>query len=315
MASSTSFVATNCSIPNGRKRVIGELTRGREIADQLRLMLRVHSSTASPTGIGLVGKVLDSFTRSISILRAAGVDSVDVSQVPVAGESRKRPGAAKKDRRGCYKRRRTAETWIKESSTLYEDGHAWRKYGQKVILNAKHPRNYFRCTHKFDQGCQASKQVQMTRDDPPLYRTTYYGQHSCKNLFNLSYMSHQIILDDQATYDDSSVILSFATSQPDKLGYDDHSVIDVPAAIKPEDRNIKLSPVSNLDYFASSTFDTCSGQLAAAFSSGSVDHGGDGFSSDVYSCTASTDHHHHSLEIDMMVDSVFEDFFEFDSLT
>ncbi|KAH0752520.1 hypothetical protein KY285_005668 [Solanum tuberosum] len=60
-----------------------------------------------------------------------------------------------KDQRGRYKRRRTLETSIKETSTLVYDGHAWRKYGQKKILNDKYPR----CTHKFDQGCQANKQL------------------------------------------------------------------------------------------------------------------------------------------------------------
>lgn len=36
--------------------------------------------------------------------------------------------------------RRTSQSWVRESSVLVDDGHAWRKYGQKVILNAKHPR-------------------------------------------------------------------------------------------------------------------------------------------------------------------------------
>ncbi|GFP87408.1 probable WRKY transcription factor 70 [Phtheirospermum japonicum] len=297
---------SSSTMPTDRKRVIGELTRGREMADQLRLMLRDQTG---PDARGLVGKVLDSFTRSILILGAAAGDSDEVSQAPAAaglkpedsGESCKRP-AAQKDRRGCYKRRRSLETWIKESSSLFEDGYAWRKYGQKVILNAKHPRNYYRCTHKYDQGCQASKQVQMCRDEPPLYRTTYHGQHSCKNILKQS--PHQIIID-AATQDDSPVIWSFGSGQPQdhyKLG-DGDLVID---AIKQENKEEENKDVklSNHDYF-----DTCS-QLAAAFSSGSADHGGDVLSSDVYSCTAST----HSMEFDMM-DSVFDDFLELESLT
>ena len=35
--------------------------------------------------------------------------------------------------------RKNSETWTAVSSTI-EDGHAWRKYGQKEILNAKFPR-------------------------------------------------------------------------------------------------------------------------------------------------------------------------------
>ena len=65
-------------------------------------------------------------------------------------------------------------------------------------------RNYFRCTHKIDQGCQATKQVQKIEDDPPKYRTTYYGRHTCKNLLKAS----QFILD--STSNDSSNLISFA---------------------------------------------------------------------------------------------------------
>nr|GEX81056.1 probable WRKY transcription factor 41 [Tanacetum cinerariifolium] len=40
------------------------------------------------------------------------------------------------------------------------DGHMWRKYGQKEILNAKYPREYYRCTYRNTHGCCATKQVQ-----------------------------------------------------------------------------------------------------------------------------------------------------------
>ncbi|KAI3472563.1 hypothetical protein Pfo_029087 [Paulownia fortunei] len=321
---SSSWVATGSSISTDRKRVIGELARGREIADQLRLMLRetgVDVTASVLPAQGLVGKILDSFTHSLSILCAGG-ESDEVSQVPAvmnspglkcedSGESCKTP--APKDRRGCYKRRRTSETWTKETPSLFEDGHAWRKYGQKVILNAKHPRNYFRCTHKFDQGCQASKQVQKIQDDPPLYKTTYHGQHSCKNLLFKS-SSHQIIID--GATQDSSIIWSFESREPD---YKPNSslVIDstaVKTAIKQENKEeyqIKSSSSpSDRDYFISpelTAFDTPA--HLAAFSSGS--DRGDVISSDVYSCTAST----HSMEMDMMVSSVFDDFLEFESLS
>lgn len=44
-------------------------------------------------------------------------------------------------------------------------------------------RCYFRCTHKYDQSCQAKKQVQRIQEDPPLYQTTYFRHHTCKNNF------------------------------------------------------------------------------------------------------------------------------------
>lgn len=87
-----------------------------------------------------------------------------------------------------------------------DDGHSWRKYGQKHILGAKHPRSaidsiagrkqsgvhlihrelisscraYYRCTYQNTQGCPAAKQVQRSDDDPLLFDVTYLGTHSCQ---------------------------------------------------------------------------------------------------------------------------------------
>lgn len=69
-------------------------------------------------------------------------------------------------------------------------------------------RNYYRCTHKYDQGCQATKQVQRVQDNPPLYKTTYYGNHTCRNLLN-----PDIILDPNSP-SDSSILLSFDNTLP-----------------------------------------------------------------------------------------------------
>ncbi|KAH9308742.1 hypothetical protein KI387_036653, partial [Taxus chinensis] len=60
-----------------------------------------------------------------------------------------------------------------------DDGHTWRKYGQKDILGAQHPRSYYRCTHKNDLGCLATKQVQRADDDPSFFEITYRGSHTC----------------------------------------------------------------------------------------------------------------------------------------
>jgi len=40
----------------------------------------------------------------------------------------------------CHQIRSSAPTWEKTASLLLDDGHTWRKYGQKMITNAK----YFR---------------------------------------------------------------------------------------------------------------------------------------------------------------------------
>ncbi|XP_060176656.1 WRKY DNA-binding transcription factor 70-like [Lycium barbarum] len=194
------------------EKIIGELNRGREFTCRLREMIKKpiededeHNMLAED----LVGKILSSFCVTLSILSSNECN--EVSQVMKSTEEYS-IGSCKsssfKDRRGRYKRRRTLETSIKETSTLVDDGHAWRKYGQKQILNAKYPRNYFRCTHKFDQGCKANKQVQRVQENPPLFRITYYGHHTCKTFPKVS----QMICDSPTDKDSNSVLLNFSSS-------------------------------------------------------------------------------------------------------
>ncbi|RHN40059.1 putative transcription factor WRKY family [Medicago truncatula] len=66
--------------------------------------------------------------------------------------------------------------------------------------------NYYRCTHKFDQRCLTTKHVHRIQQKPPLYKTTYYGHHTCGNLPN-----PDIILDPNDT---SSLLLSFNNTFP-----------------------------------------------------------------------------------------------------
>ncbi|KAL5205778.1 hypothetical protein ABZP36_033987 [Zizania latifolia] len=66
-----------------------------------------------------------------------------------------------------------------ENNLPVDDGHSWRKYGQKEILGAKHPRGYYRCTHRNTQGCLATKQVQRADEDPTLFDVIYHGEHTC----------------------------------------------------------------------------------------------------------------------------------------
>jgi len=75
-------------------------------------------------------------------------------------------------------RKKSDQTWTEESNVL-EDTFSWRKYGQKEILNTKFPRSYFRCTHKYSQGCKATKQVQKLELDPRMFSITYIGNHTC----------------------------------------------------------------------------------------------------------------------------------------
>ena len=40
-------------------------------------------------------------------------------------------------------------------------------------------RSYFRCTHKYTQGCKATKQVQKLESEPRMFSITYIGNHTC----------------------------------------------------------------------------------------------------------------------------------------
>lgn len=66
------------------------------------------------------------------------------------------------------------------TSSTTVDGFIWRKYGQKEINGYKHPRLYYRCAHKQQQGCSATRRVQRTRDHPAAYEIAYYGDHTCR---------------------------------------------------------------------------------------------------------------------------------------
>ncbi|MED6156481.1 WRKY Transcription Factor [Stylosanthes scabra] len=58
----------------------------------------------------------------------------------------------------------------------YNDGWAWRKYGQKPIKGSEYPRSYYRCSSC--KGCLARKRVQRSHSDPQVFIVTYTAQHT-----------------------------------------------------------------------------------------------------------------------------------------
>ncbi|KAE8655532.1 hypothetical protein F3Y22_tig00117026pilonHSYRG00134 [Hibiscus syriacus] len=166
---------------SNKRRVIRELVEGQHCAAELQAIVDQNYSQIGASAEELVHKILRSFDQTISMLIVDGEVSQnwDGCRSQDSSQSSKVPAAVSKDGgRGCYKRKRGVETWTIVSDKM-EDGHAWRKYGQKTILNCKHPRSYFKCTHKSDQGCRAMKQVQRTEDDSQMYHITYIGTHTC----------------------------------------------------------------------------------------------------------------------------------------
>ncbi|KAL6998525.1 hypothetical protein U1Q18_008654 [Sarracenia purpurea var. burkii] len=327
MDSSSSFSSPEF-LSDHRKKAIQELIRGHDLAKQLRVIIggangyRGHDRSLSADDI--VTKILASFIQTISILNCSTTDAV--SQIPAdglkfddSGESRK--ASVVKDRRRCFKKsRKASETCTRLAPTLIDDGHSWRKYGQKVIFNAKHPRSYYRCTHKYEQGCQATKQVQKTEDYPPMYRITYHAHHTCKNPIQYP---DRILLDSAPPGDSSSILLSFGSNHPNNNSHDsflptifpwtkqkykeDNSTEQISLSI--EDSQ-PLSPPPAYDYLLSPDLKILESSGPITMLSSGSDHG-DVISSGVYSCTASTTHSQ-SLDLDdMMVGAVDFDDFEF----
>ncbi|KAK9124761.1 hypothetical protein Sjap_014363 [Stephania japonica] len=198
-------------------RVKDELIVGRDAMTELQVLLQkptggerglaeVELTKKALLSIDNVLSILSSSDRKVCDVQVGSPSSVDQKiEVPAGG---KKKNLASKDRRGGYKRRKVAHTRTKLTATQVDDGFAWRKYGQKEILNAKHPRNYFRCTHKHDQGCQAIKQVQITEDDPPMYRTIYMGHHTCRDTLR----APQLVSESDSYIDDSSYLLNFQSN-------------------------------------------------------------------------------------------------------
>ncbi|BAT92707.1 hypothetical protein LR48_Vigan05g079200 [Vigna angularis] len=208
---------------NGKKAMEEELMRGRDMANQLldalghgklntHLQDEGRSKSVLPFVEDLVRKVLCSFTNTLLLLNSNEItpslsSSTTFPEMESLHETCKSRNILNtNNRRRCYKRKSIAPTWEKDSSILIEDGYAWRKYGQKMTLHAKYLRSYYRCTYKTDQRCSAMKQVQRIQDDPPLYRTTYYGHHTCRSPVN-----PEIIMEPFSP-STSSTLLSFDNS-------------------------------------------------------------------------------------------------------
>ncbi|KAF8085687.1 hypothetical protein N665_0650s0001 [Sinapis alba] len=210
-----------------KRKAVDSLMEGCDFTTQLQLLLsHRHSnhhikmgslSVDSDLFNELIAKILGSFHKTLSVLDC--LDTIidvpmavegsrnascgDDSAAPAScnggdsGDSRKRLGVGK-GKRGCYIRKKRSHTWTVQAKRIDEDIYAWRKYGQKEILNTKFPRSYFRCTHKPTQGCKATKQVQKLEQNPEMFQITYIGQHTC-NVSDQTQVKTEIIMDSDNT--------------------------------------------------------------------------------------------------------------------
>ncbi|XP_061339214.1 probable WRKY transcription factor 70 [Gastrolobium bilobum] len=231
------------SVSAKEKRVImRELLQGQKSATQLKVLLeKPFEEDGSFSSEELVTNVLRSFTEALSIITSSSepggggevahqnlLNSGEDGSPLTSGdsvESRKRSSPARKGGRGFYQRRKGAQTRT-TLSHITDDNHSWRKYGQKEIHNSKFPRSYFRCSRKYDQGCKATKQVQLTQENPDMYHIMYIGIHTCKATPNATHL-----VTDSSTWE--SFILN---SDPDSKipNEQDHHISSPSLTIKQE---------------------------------------------------------------------------------
>ncbi|XP_062182527.1 probable WRKY transcription factor 12 [Phragmites australis] len=98
-----------------------------------------------------------------SAAMAVGVGAVRMKKVGSGGGKARRKV---REPRFCFKTMSDVD--------VLDDGYKWRKYGQKVVKNTKHPRSYYRCTQ---DNCRVKKRVERLAEDPRMVITTYEGRH------------------------------------------------------------------------------------------------------------------------------------------
>ncbi|KAL6655841.1 hypothetical protein ACP70R_006667 [Stipagrostis hirtigluma subsp. patula] len=163
-----------------RRQVVTELTHIKELVSQLEVNLGASPALCKH----LTAQIFSLTERSIAIVTSSNLDAgrkraaadvdgdtaapnplSDVVDMPFKNTKKRRTMATRKNQ-------------VRVSSAV-DDGHSWRKYGQKEILGTKHPRSYYRCTHRHSTGCPATKQVQRADDDSTLFDVIYLGEHTC----------------------------------------------------------------------------------------------------------------------------------------
>ncbi|KAJ1289321.1 hypothetical protein BS78_02G155200 [Paspalum vaginatum] len=162
--------------------VVTELSHIKELVTQLQ----GHLGGSPELCRHLAAQISSVTEHSITLITSFHLDggrkrsAGDVS--PLSDASGGAPFKTAKKRKTSEKKRhqvRVSSPGAGSGDNPVDDGHSWRKYGQKEILGAKHPRAYYRCTHRHSQGCAATKQVQRADEDPTLIDVVYLGEHTC----------------------------------------------------------------------------------------------------------------------------------------
>ncbi|XP_026440902.1 probable WRKY transcription factor 53 isoform X2 [Papaver somniferum] len=143
--------STSMSYLDQNQLLLNELVQAKDLPEQSETDL----GTAASTNVHLsVPIILSSFEESLS--RLTGIKSEFVNEPQTTGSTDSRSMVNGGPRSDCdsdlgsnpYKKRKTVQTWTEQVHVCEKtglqgpiaDGYSWKKYGQKDILGAKHPR-------------------------------------------------------------------------------------------------------------------------------------------------------------------------------
>ncbi|KAJ1292437.1 hypothetical protein BS78_02G391400 [Paspalum vaginatum] len=204
------------------RTLVDDLIDVRERATMLQTMLLQGSpppmprsaaaaryASAAPEGTSaLIDRIMSRLSSALSTLDTTG--GVGGHQ----GQGRRRgkggvSGSGSGPQRRSNTRRRSHSPFVETITTsTLDDGRSWRKYGQKVIQESpNNPRSYYRCTHKPDQGCRATRHVQASDANPSEFVISYYGQHTCRDPSTIP-----LVIQDTTAPQDCANLISFGSS-------------------------------------------------------------------------------------------------------
>ncbi|KAI3950390.1 hypothetical protein MKW92_038883 [Papaver armeniacum] len=162
--------------------IIKKIVEARELLKEIQTKIN-HSSFS---GHDLMTNILCSIETFLTMLNRVNVEIKSAPESPLGHVRNGSPvSECNSDSRKRYRKpavRWTEQVRVSAQTGLQEpidDGYAWRKYGQKNILESKHHRSYYKCSYGKTQGCLARKQVQRSELDWSIFDVTYIGKHSC----------------------------------------------------------------------------------------------------------------------------------------
>ncbi|KAJ4819816.1 WRKY DNA binding domain containing protein [Rhynchospora pubera] len=184
------------------KTEIEELERGCVLTASLEQEV-VGSSEAD----SLLGVITNAFSSSLDNFVKSNKITAKQKAVVLPGSvwigDANDGGARKRERQDTapseQHRKRECISWEVVTCAADHDGYLWRKYGEKKINNSQFSRCYYRCSYYREKNCKAVKQVQrQNNSDPPMYRVTYFYEHTCDihaDISNMPAISYPKLLD------------------------------------------------------------------------------------------------------------------------